>query len=62
MEDKIQLWHLLVFMALFFTLAFCVDIYRSSCQAEFYQKQGVQVTTWEIMMGVKPIIVAQPPK
>ncbi len=28
--------------------------YKSSVQADVYRRQGVEMTTWECMMGAKP--------
>ena len=29
--------------------------YSASVQADVYKRQGVEISTWEVMMGAKPI-------
>lgn len=29
--------------------------YRAEAQRKVYERQGVQMTTWEIMLGAKPV-------
>ena len=32
------------------------DLYRSSCQAAVWTRQGAPMSTWEVFMGAKPIV------
>lgn len=31
------------------------ETYRASVQAAVYRRQGVEMTTWEVMLGSKPV-------
>lgn len=33
----------------------CAGWYRASVQAEVYRRQGVNMSTWEVFMGAKPV-------
>lgn len=38
----------------FAALMVAVEWYRAGLQAGVYQRQGVEMTTWEVFMGAKP--------
>lgn len=39
----------------FMAICAAVQWYRAGVQADVYRRQGVEMTTWEVMMGAKPV-------
>ena len=44
-----------LFIVILVVVGLSIWVIQSSMQAEVYRRQGVNMTTFEIMMGVKPI-------
>lgn len=45
----------LLFLVLVLGIGACIGWYRASVQANLWQREGVEITTWEILWGAKPI-------
>lgn len=46
---------LVSFVAIVTGLAIGCSWYKASVQADVYRRQGVEMGTWEVMMGAKPV-------
>ncbi len=42
-----------VFLAIVLGFGGC-EVYQAHVQAEVYRREGVELTTWEVLMGAKP--------
>lgn len=46
-------WFFLCFVI--FCAGCCTNIYRASIQSDVYRRSGIEVSTWEVLMGAKPV-------
>lgn len=45
----------LLLFAVLVVIALClIPVYRANLQADAYHRQGINISTWEVFMGVKP--------
>lgn len=64
-ETTVQLIGLGIALLVLLLLAFLFSLWRASIQVGVYKRQGVEMSTWEVLMGAKPVervIVAPPEK
>jgi hypothetical protein len=48
---------LVVGFFVFIALLAAILYYTSSVKADFYKRQGIDITTWEVMCGARPVTV-----
>ncbi len=57
-DDELSDGCAVVVVIAFFALVALVCLgarwYKASCQAEVYQREGIEISTWEVLWGAKP--------
>ncbi len=54
MSDKAQAWCVVIALLVLIGIGIGVRYYKAETQAEVYRREGIQMSTWEVLMGAKP--------
>lgn len=54
-DDLSGFWFCVIALVIFFGTWFGWQWYKSSVQVGVYARQGVQMSTWEVFLGAKPV-------